>query len=357
VNIKEVQEAVRLIHEHTNVTPILVGHHGKGKSQVIQQIAKEDGVGFIDLRLSTQETGDLLGLPEIIRDHEGTPVATTFMKPNWFPTEGRGILFLDEFNRAKKDVLQSMLQLVLDRQFHTHVLPEGWKIVAACNPETDDYPGLAIDDKALIDRFCYIKFEPTVNEWLSFAESQGASPAILGFIRKQPEMLEGKLEEFSLDFVEPSRRSLLTLAKLHNKIKDNPLFKEIAFGMIGITATAAMMKHIQENEVSISGMELLANYHGNKELIEKLVTNYRMDVLNTAIDEIVAKQDIIIQHHTNNLKPLLLAIPAEVGIKLYNLLENILMEVENEDILSYFNDDDLVNHFAAEAEKTDEPQE
>lgn len=340
MNIKEIKESIGILHTNTSLTPMLVGHHGKGKSQVVRQITEEAGIGFVDLRLGTQESGDILGLCDFEKDEMGNTIATKFMRPSWFPTEGRGIIFLDEINRARKDVLQAVFQLVLDKQFHTHKLPEGWSIVAACNPDTDDYVVTDMQDKALIDRFCYLKFEPTVQEWIGFARDQGIHEHVLNFISKQPEMLEGKVTDFALDFIQPSRRSTLEMAKLYTRCGNSNLFKEIAFGIVGVPATAAFLKHVKEDEIVINGKELLHNYMEIKPTLLTLLEKNRYDVVNRALDDIISNVSWINENH-QHLKPLIMDLPNELAIKLMNVIEQTdIVVIEN-----YYNDDDLVNKF------------
>lgn len=75
-----------------NVVPLVWGDSGIGKSQTVKQFADENNLQFIDLRLGQMETGDLVGLPAREGDR------TIWLKPEWFPTEGEGVLFLDEIN-------------------------------------------------------------------------------------------------------------------------------------------------------------------------------------------------------------------------------------------------------------------
>ena len=119
----------------TKVAVMVHGLHGIGKSQTIKQFAEEQGMQFIDRRLSQMESGDLLGLPSLENGR------TSFFTPDWLPTDpnSKGILFLDEINRARRDVLQGVFQLVLDRQLGSYKLPDGWSVISAINPNTDDY--------------------------------------------------------------------------------------------------------------------------------------------------------------------------------------------------------------------------
>ena len=145
-----------------NVPTLIHGRHGVGKSQGIFQVSQElqyvhptkgkTSYDFIDLRLGNMEVGDLLGLADFEEDENGNKIATKFMRPSWLPTDpdSCGILFLDEINRARRDVLQAAFQLVLDKKIHEYELPKGWVVVGACNPNTDEYIVTDIGDAAFI---------------------------------------------------------------------------------------------------------------------------------------------------------------------------------------------------------------
>lgn len=172
-----------------DVPVVLWGDRGIGKSSIVKQVAKELNIPYIDLRLATQEVSDLIGIPTVDKDPITGKRKTYWAKPEWFPGDEtpNGILFLDEMNRAPRDVTQATFQLVLDKRLHTHVLPEGWHIVAACN-----YFG-AYDvrelDEAMMSRFAHIDVEASHHAVCDYAIDAGWSQRIIGFLRSNPKFL------------------------------------------------------------------------------------------------------------------------------------------------------------------------
>ena len=188
--IARLTRAMRICFE-AGVTPFLWGHKGVGKSSLFRRIAAENGWGFLDLRCSQIEAADLRGLPERTADGR-----TRFLPPADLPVgdlddaeyaaqlgpppgadadlrqrgeflrrrrrleprRGRGILLLDELNRAPDDVLQAAFQLVLDRAVGEYVLPPGWHVAAAGNFGGGAYRVSDCDDPAFLDRFCHLVF-------------------------------------------------------------------------------------------------------------------------------------------------------------------------------------------------------
>lgn len=279
MNIKDAKRYIRLIIEkQVPVTVAMIGPSGIGKSAIEKQLAKEMSAyfktdfGFIDLRLATQEPADLIGIP--YRDGDVTKWAV----PHWFPKPGtRGVICLEELNRAPNDVRQCIFQFIWDRVLHTHQLPDGWTIVLAMNPETDDgsYQVETLD-RAMIRRCSVIVVEPNVNAWMTWATdpTQGnVPPEITGFIGTHKEML---FEVENFDF--PIKRTPAgwgdTLACLRKAgAIPQDLEFEIISGILGKEAATAFIKYIDKNyERPVNGEDVLKAYTEVREKILKQIT-------------------------------------------------------------------------------------
>ena len=91
--------------------PMLIyGSPGVGKSEQVYQ-ALEEGETMIDLRLNSLDSIDLRGLPVIKKDKDRNPTQVEWVRPEFIPWEGKGILFLDEINTAAPSVQNPALQL------------------------------------------------------------------------------------------------------------------------------------------------------------------------------------------------------------------------------------------------------
>lgn len=148
---------------------MLVGEHGIGKSEILSTYFSGKGMKVVALFLGQiSDPGDLLGLPH--KDEKSG--RTEFMPPYWFPVDGVPVcLFLDELNRARPEILQTVMDLVLNRKLAGRSLPEGSRIVSAVN-EGEKYQ-LTDLDPALVSRFNIYEFRPTVQEWLLWAARRG----------------------------------------------------------------------------------------------------------------------------------------------------------------------------------------
>lgn len=128
------------------LVPFIKSSPAMGKSSLVKSIADEYDLCLIDHRLSTSAPEDLTGLPRFRED--GT---ASFAPFDTFPTVGTTIpinpktgkpyqgwlLFLDEFNSAKKDVQAAAYKLILDKAVGLNPLHPNVAIVCAGNLETD----------------------------------------------------------------------------------------------------------------------------------------------------------------------------------------------------------------------------
>jgi hypothetical protein len=177
-------------------TVIQEGKHGIGKSQVVNQFAKEENLFKVDLFLSNQDIGDLIGIPDTIMI-DGEKV-TTWSVPIWLQRMRMAaalgqvcILHLDELNRAPVDIRNGAMQLILEGKIHEHELPivnlQKTMIVASINP-ADDYQVDELDP-AMLDRFLFISVEAVAETWLIHAREVDVNSVVRDFISEYPDRL------------------------------------------------------------------------------------------------------------------------------------------------------------------------
>jgi hypothetical protein len=162
---------------------MLRGAHGLGKSEIMKQTAKHLGVACVVIDLSLCEPMDLVGLPVVDRGR------TRFASPSQLPINGKGLLVIEELNRAAAYVRRPCLQLLTERALNEYRLPDGWLPVACVNPPLQDEEpsstGYDVDvlDPALESRFIVVDVEPGLKEWLAWAGKRRVHEAVVGFVR------------------------------------------------------------------------------------------------------------------------------------------------------------------------------
>ena len=162
---------------------LLEGSTGIGKSQIVSEFARGRGLGVVVLDLSLLEPPDLVGLPVI----EGG--RTRYASPAELPSQGCGVLMLEELNRAEIPVMQPALQLLSARRLHAYELPEGWTCVAAINPEDGDYQVNRLDP-ALRSRFLQLSVCADRDTWLGWAARTNVHPVIVRIARDHADVFE-----------------------------------------------------------------------------------------------------------------------------------------------------------------------
>lgn len=170
--------------EHTPV--MLWGPPGVGKSALVSQAARAQGVPLIDLRLSQLEPSDLRGMP--FQKDGRVEWAIPTMLPDAGRDGPRGVLFLDEINAALPQVAAAAYQLILDRRLGDYRLPDGWAILAAGNRLGDRGVTYAMP-APLANRFTHFELAPSIDDWLAWAASNGVDERLRRFLTQRPDLL------------------------------------------------------------------------------------------------------------------------------------------------------------------------
>lgn len=328
MDVKGLKKALPICFE-ANVTMLITGGHGLGKSQGVRQAIEGQNLGKVwDFRLGQMaDTGDIVGLLDIENSEEYCKfkIPKRIFDVEQYCLENPdkyGVLFFDEMNRTTKDILQAIFQIVLDHELNGRKFPTNMKAVAAINPATDDYAVLDFDDKAFADRFCHVKFEPTVKDWLEYARNCELDPSITGFIGECNEALEEKLQDFDLP-AKPSRRTWFTVDRIKSICKDPGIFQELLMGLLGTDTAAQYIGYLGRYEDAIKGIEVLKDFKKYQERLERFssIEGDRTDLLRNVCDQIkdeFKKVDTVPKKWEDNFAAFVCTIPRDLGMGFIN---------------------------------------
>lgn len=230
------------------IPTFLWGAPGIGKSSIIKQIAQENGIGFVDLRLSLMDPTDLKGIP-FYDKHEHSAI---WASPSFLPREGEGILFLDELNSAPPAVQASAYQLILDRRVGEYELPSGWAIVAAGNRESDRGVVYRMPSP-LANRFVHLEMGVDVDDYKSWAYKNSIDERIIAYISYKNENLftfDATKNEKSFatprswEYVDKILKSSMNTSLLINAI-GGAVGHDIAVDFLGFCKVATRLPDIQ----------------------------------------------------------------------------------------------------------------
>lgn len=239
---------------------MLVGNHGIGKSEILTEYFSGKGMKVVPLFLGQMsDPGDLIGIP----NRNDTTGKTEFMPPYWFPLDGKPVvLFLDELNRARPEVLQTIMDLALNRTLAGRKLPDGSRIISAVN--AGDQYQLTDLDPALVSRFNVVTFRPTVQEWLLWAEKVGVDARVRDFIRENPMWLDKNPDakegaDTGLDKT-PDRRGWKRVSDILKTAGDiSPIVTKAIAAIVGPKAASAVVGSVSTRKI-LSGREVLQNF-------------------------------------------------------------------------------------------------
>ena len=124
---------------------LLMGPPGIGKTQIMEQIAKEMKIGLVAYTITHHTRQSAVGLPFIREKEYGGStysvteytmseiIASVYEKMEKTGVK-EGILFIDEINCVSETLAPTMLQFLQNKTFGNQKVPRGWIIVAAGNP-------------------------------------------------------------------------------------------------------------------------------------------------------------------------------------------------------------------------------
>ena len=171
---------------------LLMGPPGIGKTQIMEQIAAEEGVGLVAYTITHHTRQSAIGLPFIEKRTYGgqeysiTEYTMSEILASVYQLMERtglkeGILFLDEINCVSETLAPMMLQFLQCKTFGNQKLPEGWLIVAAGNPP--EYNKSVRDfDVVTLDRVKRIDVEEDFAVWKEYARRKGVHGAVISYL-------------------------------------------------------------------------------------------------------------------------------------------------------------------------------
>ena len=195
------------------------------------------------------------------------------------------VIFLDEINRiAGDDMKQSIFQLPEAYKMHTYKVPEGCAIVAAANPNTNDYQVSEIDqDKAFMDRFMHLKLSTNVESWMSWAGRKGIHHGLMSFYNAMPDALQTNEKPYQLP-IHPTPRSAELLNTLLTEVElptNDSIRREVFMGILGAEFGPMLQKHLKENITQVpKAEEIILNYSKHQPLIQSMAKANNQDFLN-----------------------------------------------------------------------------
>lgn len=257
---------------------LLMGPPGIGKTQIMEQIAKELSINLVSYTITHHTRQSAIGLPFIVKkDINGKEYSVTeytmseiigavydAIKESGI---SEGILFLDEINCVSETLSPMMLQFLQYKTFGQFALPEGFVVVCAGNPP--QYNKSVRDfDIVTLDRIKKIDISEDFGVWKEYGYVNFIHGAILSYLEiKKKNFYSIKQELDGKSFVtargwEDLSLCLKAYEKLDIKVEEG-----------------VIKEYIQDNNIANDFFEYYGLYFKYKDI-------YRIgDILNGSIPE------------------------------------------------------------------------
>jgi hypothetical protein len=213
----------------------LFGRRGVGKTQIVFQAAEKCKLKINYINLSVIERPDLAGYPNM--NDPGDVI--TFKSPAFLPqllasAKPDSIILFDEVDKAPPEVTAPLLEILQFKRINGVPLNVAACVLTGNLASEGAYSNLI--STALLDRGAKYILSFNFEKWTDWAKANNVHDLILGFLRSNPELACGKLEDSC--YASPSPRAwtlasgALDLAR-ELKIIDIETVAQIISGYVG----------------------------------------------------------------------------------------------------------------------------
>lgn len=237
-----------LIPTNRQRSVMLMGPAGIGKTDIPKQTAEKLGLGYVSYSITHHTRQSALGLPKImIKNYGGNEVAATEYTASEIVTavndeiertgKPNGILFLDEINCASETLSAPLMQLFQNKTLGQSKIPDGWVIIMAGNPPEYN-KSVKEFDAVTRDRIRIINVIPDSKAWLEYAWAKNIHPAIISFVKSDPENIY-KFEENENGIVTPRGWEELSITLRAYEAGGFPITVDLIEQFLSVPAIAA----------------------------------------------------------------------------------------------------------------------
>jgi len=176
---------------------LILGESGIGKSQIIEQFSKEKKMLFVKFDLSNVDSTTFNGLMITMKEDKSVihyhTIPSFIKRLELAAKKGKEVLILlDEINRTSFETRNAVFKLVINNEWgiDSKKLDSKVYIIAAMNPNSEEYGDTEELDGAFNNRFVKILFQPTLEDWLIYAKEKEVHSLIIELLEENEEFFE-----------------------------------------------------------------------------------------------------------------------------------------------------------------------
>lgn len=282
-------QAVQVVLASGSV-PTLVGEAGIGKSALVANVAQQRHAKLFTTVVSLVEKGDLvIPVPPLTSDsfiqtaHYGRLADVQFGYSHTLVSliqyaeahpDDEIIWFLDEFNRGTQAVQSELMNLVLQRQINSLILPQQVHLILAENPDatmrgfTSSHYGVTPGDAAIADRTTRLVLQADTPTWLDWARAQvngqpRISSLVTAYLTENPgDLFTAPTSDQEDADLQPTPRAWARVSRLLRELEHQDLLgttavvRELLVGNLGATVGTAFAGYVQTKRPTLTVTQL-----------------------------------------------------------------------------------------------------
>ena len=277
-----------------NVSAVVQGAPGVGKTQGVRQACEEDGRWCEQVTLSAHAAVDLKGIPSIGTTSEGTP-CTVFTPPDFLvrlneraELEGPGCIVFEEFANAGDDVRKAAFQLLLEHALDNFRLALCIAVCATTNRKQDGCNVRELSAAIRTGRAAIFDARVDQEGWVRWARPANIDERIIGAIRWNSGEVQGEdesartlLHSFSKDVagVQATPRGWEQLSNVLRETDDVRIIGHAANSLVGTKASATFVSFLKVY-AGLPDVDSIRNFPLKAEVPEQSELNVRFALVN-----------------------------------------------------------------------------
>lgn len=274
-------------------TLCMVGETGIGKTPIVKQWVAERG-GYCRMFSFAHMSREDMSM--VMFNDDGSTY--DFLPAQWLlelnrqaEETGLAVLFMDEWNRGEKDLVNSLFTLTDERRMHNIELHENVLLIAAMNPSGGSYMvNEAERDHAVRKRLCFVYVEPDIADWIDYTKKTAWHPLVPAFVKASPkDFYDRGARDAGKAFPCPANwekvSDYLLAAQSSGVGLDSPALDTLITGQIGTITARKFVEYVKNQNTLIEPSEVLHGY-GPKTAVRKRVLTLLNKKTDPATDRI-----------------------------------------------------------------------